>query len=49
MSHGRVNYPQIDDIIINENDVYTLLCNLDVSKATGNDEIGNKILKEAAP
>ena len=42
------NYPQIDDIIY-QNDVYKLLCNLDVSKATGNDLIGNKRLKEAVP
>ena len=40
---------QIDYIIINENDVYKLLCNLDVNKAIGNDQIGNKLLKEAAP
>ena len=44
-----LNYPQIDDIVINKNDVYKLLCNLDVNKATGNDQIGNKLLKEAAP
>ena len=44
-----LNYPQIYDIIINENDVYKLLCSLDVNKATGNDQIGNKLLKEAAP
>ena len=35
-----LNYPQIDDIIINQNDVYKLLSNLDVNKATGNDQIG---------
>ena len=44
-----LKYPQIDDIIINQNDVYKLLCNSDVNKATGNDQIGNKLLKEAAP
>ena len=44
-----LNYPQIDDIIIKQNDVYQLLCNLDVNKATGNDQIGNKLLKVAAP
>ena len=44
-----LNYPQIDDILINENGAYKLLCNLDVNKATGNDQIGNKLLKESAP
>ena len=45
----HLEYPQIYDIIINQNDVYKSLCNLDLNKATGNDQIGNKSLKEAAP
>ena len=41
----HLNYPQIDDIMINQNDVHKLLCNLHVNKATGNDQIETKLLK----
>ena len=46
--HVSVEPHSLDIPTIHELDVYKILSNLDTSKATGPDEIGNRILKEIA-
>ena len=45
----NLNYQNIDDLEISVDDVQHLLVNLNCNKATGVDQIGNRLLKEAAP
>ena len=47
--HHAPSNTYIDDIHITEYDTFKILMNLETSKATGPDGIGNKLLRETAP
>ncbi len=46
--HNLIYYPKIPDFVINVDEVYNLLNSLDMTKATGPDNISNIFLKKCA-
>lgn len=48
-SHYPSTATSLETIVVSDFDVFKVLINLDSSKATGPDGIGNRILKESAP
>ena len=43
------SYEEVSDIVISCEDVYDLLCKLDVSKASGPDDVPGQLLRVGAP